>query len=83
MSVIRQSSEDCRTFILENVEKHPSEIAKVVAEKFKISRQAANKHLQKLVKEKTLSTVGNTRSRVYFMDNQNLAMYNITYILYL
>ncbi|MFM9836214.1 MAG: STAS-like domain-containing protein [Methylophilaceae bacterium] len=69
MSVIRQSSEDCRTFILENVEKHPSEIAKVVAKKFKISRQAANKHLQKLVKEKTLSTAGNTRSRVYSLTS--------------
>lgn len=65
MSVIRKSSEDCRAFILENVEKYPSDIAKVVSEKFNISRQAANKHLQKLVAEKTLSTVGNTKSRIY------------------
>ena len=70
MSVIRKSSEDCRTFILDNIEKYPSEIAKVVAEKFNISRQAANKHLQKLVAEKIISIAGNTKSRVYTLTPQ-------------
>lgn len=70
MSVIRKSSEDCRAFILDNVEKYPSDIAKIVAEKFSISRQAANKHLQKLVAENTLSIAGNTKSRVYSLTPQ-------------
>lgn len=70
MSVIRKSSEDCRAFILDNVEKYPSDIAKVVAEKFSISRQAANKHLQKLVAENILGITGNTKSRVYSLIPQ-------------
>jgi anti-sigma regulatory factor (Ser/Thr protein kinase) len=70
MSVIRKSSEHCRAFILENVEKYPSDIARIVSEKFSISRQAANKHLQKLVTEKTLSITGNTKSRVYSLTPQ-------------
>ncbi len=70
MSVIRKSSEDCRAFILDNIEKYPSDIAKVVSEKFNISRQAANKHLQKLVVEKTFSIAGNTKSRVYSLTPQ-------------
>ena len=65
MTRIRKSSEDCRKFILNNVEKYPTEIAKKVAEKFNISRQAANRHLQHLVEEKILSVSGNTRSRIY------------------
>jgi anti-sigma regulatory factor (Ser/Thr protein kinase) len=65
MSVIRKSSENYRSFILTRIEKHPSDIARMVAEKFEISRQAANKHLQKLVAENVLSIAGNTKSRVY------------------
>ena len=70
MSVIRKSSEDCRIFILGNIEKYPSDIARVVAEKFSISRQAANKHLQKLVAENVLSIAGNTKGRVYSLAPQ-------------
>lgn len=65
MTKIRKSSEDCRKFILSNVEKYPAEIARKVAEKFNISRQAANKHLQQLVEEKILAVTGNTKGRVY------------------
>ena len=65
MTVIRKKSEDCRKFILSNVEKYPAEIAKKVADYFNISRQAANKHLQQLVEEKILSVSGNTKGIVY------------------
>lgn len=70
MSVIRKSSEDYRTFILANVEKYPSEISKKVSEKFNISRQAANKHLQKLVEENVLEIEGKTKARVYTLKAQ-------------
>ena len=70
MSVIRKSSEDCRSFILANVEKYPSEISKRISEKFKISRQAANKHLQKLVEENVLAIEGNTKARIYTLKAQ-------------
>ena len=65
MTAIRKSSEACRKFIIENVDKNPATIAKLVTEKFHISRQAANKHLQKLVEEKVLAVAGNTKARVY------------------
>src|ERR1017187_4165928 len=57
--------EDVRGFILSNVEKHPRDIASLVAEHFGISRQAANKHLKKLVIEKALAPDGHTRNRSY------------------
>lgn len=57
--------EDVRGFILSNVEKHPKEIANFTAEHFGITRQAANKHLKKLVTDKALTPDGHTRSRSY------------------
>lgn len=65
MSAIRKSSEDCRAYIIENIEKYPVDIAKRISDKFKISRQAANRHLQKLVTEDVLSFTGNARVRAY------------------
>ena len=65
MVTIRTRGEKIRSFILENVEKFPNDIAKRIAETFKISRQAANKHLQHLVDEKVLVQDGNTRNRSY------------------
>lgn len=65
MNRVRARGEDIRRFILEQVEKHPSDIAKAAAEKFGITRQAVNKHLQRLTDEKALATTGKTRSRSY------------------
>jgi anti-sigma regulatory factor (Ser/Thr protein kinase)/biotin operon repressor len=57
--------EDICRYILQHVEAHPSDIAKVTAEHFKISRQAVNKHLQRLVREKSLKRAGKTRNVIY------------------
>src|SRR5688572_8757778 len=65
MSGVRARGEDVRRYIVENVEKHPSAIAKLVADKFGITRQAANKHLKRLTDEKVLAESGNTRNRTY------------------
>ena len=65
MAIIRKSTEECRAFILENTERYPTNIAKKLAEKFKISRQAANRHLQRLVEENVLAFQGNARFRSY------------------
>ena len=70
MAAIRKSSEDCRTYIIENIEKYPVDIAKKLAEKFKISRQAANRHIQNLVVENVLSFTGNARIRTYTLVPQ-------------
>lgn len=65
MTSVRQQGEQVRRFIIANVDRHPNDIARVVAEKFGISRQAANKHLARLVKDRMLSSEGNTRNRSY------------------
>ncbi len=51
--------------MLEHVEAHPTDIAKFTSSHFKITRQAINKHLQRLVSEGSLKWKGNTRNRVY------------------
>lgn len=65
MTRIRARGEQVRRFILENVEKHSAEISKKTADHFGISRQAVNKHLQKLTSEHALAETGNTRNRSY------------------
>jgi len=65
MTKIRARGEDVRKFILAHVEKHPCDISKVTALRFKITRQAVNKHLQKLVVENALLESGFTRNRSY------------------
>jgi len=65
MSRIRVRGEGIRRFILEHVEAHPREVAALAAQKFDISRQAINKHLQRLAKEGALTETGKTRNRVY------------------
>ncbi len=65
MTRIHPRGEEIRRFILNKIEKHPADISKQVAARFRISRQAVNKHLQKLVEEKMLMEVGNTRNKTY------------------
>ena len=65
MTRVRARGEDIRRFILESVEKHPSDIAKVTAVRFEVTRQAVNKHLQKLTAEGCLAETGHTRNRLY------------------
>jgi hypothetical protein len=62
---LRARSEDIRRFILEHVEKHPNDVSKLTSAHFKITRQAASKHLRRLVHEKCLTEIGETRSRKY------------------
>ena len=65
MARIRVRGEGIRRFILEHVQAHPREVASLAAEKFGISRQAVNKHLQRLAREGALGEKGKTRNRVY------------------
>ncbi len=65
MSRVRARGEDIRRYIIDNIEKHPNEISRITAEKFAITRQAVNKHLHRLTREKALTKHGKTRSRSY------------------
>lgn len=65
MTGVRARGEDVRRFILENTAKYPSDISKVTATHFGVTRQAVNKHLQRLVAERAIVEAGNTRNRIY------------------
>ncbi len=65
MIKIRARGEDIRRFILEHIEKHPSDISKVTAIHFGITRQAVNKHLQRLTAERALEESGQTNNKIY------------------
>lgn len=58
-------ADEIRQFILQEIRQHPHNIARLVAEKFKISRQAVNRHLRQLIAEGVVVAKGNTRSREY------------------
>jgi len=76
---VRARGERIRKFIIENVDVHPSEIAKVTAKEFDISRQAVNKHIKRLVDEHALVQKGNTRNRSYSLHPLN--SWDKTYLL--
>lgn len=59
-----------RQYILENVEKNPTGITTQTAKHFKISRQAAYRHLKNLIAEKALTPVGTTRNVSYKICSQ-------------
>lgn len=65
MKRVRSRGEDVRRFILEALEKHPGDISRVTAEHFAITRQAVNKHLQRLTLEHAIIDSGKTRNRLY------------------
>lgn len=70
MTKIRARSEDIRTFILEHVDTHSNTLSKTTSNHFGITRQAVNKHLQRLVTEHVLTESGHTRNRVYKLASQ-------------
>lgn len=65
MTRVRARGEDVRRFILEKLEHHPRDISRVTAEHFGITRQAVNKHLDRLAGEDSIIQTGKTRSRSY------------------
>ena len=65
MRRVRSRGEDIRRFILEKAEKHPRDLSRVTAEHFGITRQAVNKHIQRLTAERALVSSGHTRSQSY------------------
>jgi hypothetical protein len=65
MTGLKTRGEDVRRYIIDNIEKYPATISRATSEHFKITRQAVNKHLQRLIEEKILAPTGNTKSRTY------------------
>jgi len=67
MTTVRTRGEEIRCFLLDWVEKHPNDIARVTASHFGITRQAVNKHIQRIVAEGALTEKGQTRNRSYVL----------------
>lgn len=65
MTTLRDRGEVVREFIINNVEKHSTNIIKVAAQKFSCSRQAVHKHIQRLIEEGALFQEGQTRNKTY------------------
>jgi len=65
MTRVRARGEDVRRFILDKMDEHPADISRVTAEHFHISRQAVNKHLDRLSSEQSIIQTGQTRNRSY------------------
>lgn len=79
MSNVRTRGEQVRRFIISKVDAHPKDIAKRTADHFKITRQAVNKHLAKLVDDNTLCQDGSTRNSEYKLCS--VIDFNKTYLL--
>ncbi len=60
-----ERQEEVRAFILEHIEEHPTDIARLVQNEFSISRQAAHKYLRHLRDEGVLESSGHTNSTSY------------------
>jgi anti-sigma regulatory factor (Ser/Thr protein kinase) len=54
-----------RDFITRNLGRYPSEIVRVAARHFKMTRQAVNRHLKEMEADGLIEGRGNTRSRTY------------------
>lgn len=63
---------DVKEFIIREIKAHPSNIAQLVAQTFKISRQRAHFYVNREVKNGTLIKVGRTSSTKYFLSTGNV-----------
>lgn len=65
----RDTTKRIYEFILENVDIYPTNISAKTSEKFGISRQAANRHTQRLVQSGMLEASGNRRNRKHTLKS--------------
>lgn len=67
---VRIGGEKVRRYIIEQVKAHPTDIARVTSEKFGVTRQAVNRHIQRLVAENALTQKGKATRPVYELAPQ-------------
>jgi anti-sigma regulatory factor (Ser/Thr protein kinase) len=64
---VRKRGEQIRQFILANIEEHPQDVATLTSQEFGITRQAVNKHIQRLVEQKAIIVKGSTKNKSYHL----------------
>ena len=67
MAQLRKRGEGVRQFILEAIAKNSKNVVLLTSKKFKITRQAVNKHINILVNQKAVSAEGTTKNRRYLL----------------
>lgn len=80
MAVSYDKSKEIQYFIIHNIEEHASDIGRLTAEKFGLSRVAVVNRLRSLVKAGILTATGNTKARRYELGilNANKKVLQIT-----
>jgi DNA-binding transcriptional ArsR family regulator len=68
----RPSSEAIRAFIVRALEEHPADITRVTADRFKMTRQAAYKHMKALINSGVVEATGQTRNRRYSLVKKSV-----------
>lgn len=63
----RRQTNTIREFILAKLPEHSHDIAKLVAQRFNITRQAVNKHIQHLLTQQLISKMGATKNCRYIL----------------
>jgi anti-sigma regulatory factor (Ser/Thr protein kinase) len=61
----RKRGPEIREFIIENLQKHPSDIIKFAINQFGCTRQAVHKHIKRLLQEGIITETGNTRNKIF------------------
>lgn len=67
MARLHKQGKEVRQFILEKIAKNSKNIVPLTSNKFKITRQAVNKHINILINQKAISAEGTTRNRRYLL----------------
>jgi anti-sigma regulatory factor (Ser/Thr protein kinase) len=62
---VRPTGEVIRQYILDMIESHPRDVSRMAREKFRISRQAINRHIQVLIDNESIEAHGHTKDRSY------------------
>jgi anti-sigma regulatory factor (Ser/Thr protein kinase) len=62
---MREKSKQIIAFILANVRNHPNDVTALTAKEFGISRPAALRYINRLIKSNVLAVEGNTKDRIY------------------
>jgi anti-sigma regulatory factor (Ser/Thr protein kinase) len=63
--MMEHTTAEIRNFLIHQIPKQPEDVARLAAEKFRISRQAVNRHLRRLADEGIVIASGRTRGRKY------------------
>lgn len=64
-SKVRQQGERVRAFILQEIDARADDVVTAATEKFSITRQAVNKHIQKLKNDGAIQVAGSARAPIY------------------